>query len=239
MTKYTKLADGHYEIATDKGSYEVKPSVVLVSMVLSNVSRTGTHGNDFTEPEKEFALRRYINADWKPEDSLDYRFMLISEEGEKRADLPVHVHIEVADPEKSSLAHWTPIADIEEQFHLTICVPQETFDWLWVEIHSRPNAVVTLRSHMMPLLAGIESSMWYEVSYNYIRMEPGKRLKINDATFYVSDPERPSKDGSNDLVGVSRVEQFEQALLNTTDNTWLKRIFFALAVIAVILFFRR
>jgi hypothetical protein len=237
MATYKKIADGHYEVSTDKGSYEVKPNVVGVAINLSNVRRGSTFGNDFAKPEKGFELSRNISAAWEPDD--DYHFELISEEdGEKRVRLPVHVQI-IVDGGLSHFAHWTPVGDIEEQFYLQVCVPQETFDWLWDEVQRRPSAVVSMRCKMMSLLAGIEGSMWYEGYSNAIRLERGQHLKILSSTIHVSDPEPKSESKPEDLEVGSKIEQFERTLLIASDNTWLKRIFFVLTVIAVILFFRR
>jgi len=84
MGNYKKLGDGHYQVETDQGSYEIKPSVVGVAVSLSEMSRTASYGNDFAEPEKGFTLSRVINARWEPD---EYYFELISEEGKKRASL--------------------------------------------------------------------------------------------------------------------------------------------------------
>jgi hypothetical protein len=206
-------------------------------MVLSNVQRTSSRQTDRHEADKGFVARRYIQAAWKPE---DYYFELITEEGEKRADLPVSVHIGIGELKQSSFAHWNGVGEIEEQFNASIYVPQDIFDWLWDEIESRPSAGVGVRADVMLLLAGIEASMYYEVHYNPIRLEPEERVAILDISIGVSDLEpEPQEDTSANRQEGSFFERLGQSFETATIEVWLKWIFFALIVVALILLFKR
>jgi hypothetical protein len=232
---YKRLESGAYAVTTDSGNFEIRRSLVGVNVLLSEVRRNSSRGNDSLEPEKGFVTKRNIQASWSPE---NYYFELISEEGEKRVSLPVSVYVGTGDPASSALSHWEEVGEMEEQLNVSIYLPEDTFDWLWNEMDRRPIARVGFRLHVMLLLAGIEASMYYEVSHNPIRLETKERAAVRDVSLWVSDPE-PELAVSPPEQTATFLKRLERSFDSSTTESWLKRILFALIAIAAILLFKR
>jgi hypothetical protein len=82
--------------------------------------------------------------------------------------------------------------------------------------------------------------MYYEVHYNPIRLEPEERVAILDISIGVSDLEpEPQEDTSANRQEGSFFERLGQSFETATIEVWLKWIFFALIVVALILLFKR
>lgn len=236
-TQYKKEGEA-YHVTSEGGPYTIRRETVGVNITLSNVRRLASRGTDLVLHEKDgIRSTRVINGDWKAEHC---HFELISEEGERRLRAPGHFQISVADFEHSSLSHFSAMEEMEEQFYLHYCLPEEWFDWLWEEIGKRPDAVVAVRSHIFPWLSGIEGHMWYEDMFRAIRLEHEERGKVLDATFYVGDAEQnkvdPSSDEeSNGAPAPSFTDRIERQLETKDSDVWLKRIFWALVLIGFLL----
>jgi len=239
MRTFTKEGD-KYVVKSDSGQHDIKLERVGVDATFSKLIRRSTRGFEKDhplfakegEPEKiEQKNERSIIAQWKPE---DYHFETISEEGEKKLPIPARVYIAPGDFDRSNLWHFAARHESPEDLYLSFYLSQEWFDWLWDEIGDRPSDLVGVRFNFDTWLAGIESHMYYEVHYNPIRIEPEKRLHIHDAVFHVGATTRdevegeplPKGDTSEDTAG-------------SPELVWLKRVFWALVVIAGVLILRR
>ena len=241
--KYEKR-DSAYYVSTDNGPYKISPHVVGINITFTDVRLLAIGGTDKLGEKSEPEYQRVINAGFTVEHG---HFEIISEEGEKRNRSPAFTHIMVADFENSSLAHFPETRDMEEQFYLTLCLTQEWFDWLWEEIKGRPNATVGARLHIMPWLASIEASMWYEDKFRSIRLEHDNRIKVLDANFYVGDLEPKTKLDpatgeeleDNGAPPPTFSEKLERELETTDAGIWAKRIFWVLVIIAGLLLFHR